>query len=90
MARTTLVFDSATPAQIYNLTLAFQRTSGLLRDEGFGGHVVPPQVTDKPVVSVAGSAMSWRSPALTVQHSAALLAEYDRLERGGPTEDAAR
>lgn len=73
--------DSATPAQVYNLTLAFQRTAGL---------GLPAQITDLPVVKVAGSAMNWQSPGMSAERCRALLAEFDRLERGvfhGPTSD---
>lgn len=79
--RTTIVVDSATPKQVYNLTLAFQRTLGF--------HM-PDQTNTRPTVTVAGSTMRWESPALYVPHAEALLAEFDRLERGvfgGPTEE---
>jgi hypothetical protein len=77
VARTTLAFDSATPAQVYNLTLAYQRTLGF---------ALPQQITREPTVTVAGSAMGWASPALYSDHAAALLAEYHRLEAGTPDE----
>lgn len=87
---TTIHFNSATPQEVYNLTLAFQRTSGLLRDGGMGGHLIPAQVTKEPTVTVGGSCMGWTSPGLTFEHSVALMAEYDRLQRGvwgGPNAD---
>lgn len=68
--RTRIKIDSATPGQVYALTLAFQRST---RD-----HVVPTQLTMVPTVSVCGSAMGWESPALTPEHAVALLAEMDR------------
>jgi hypothetical protein len=80
VARVTLTVDSATPDEVYDLTLAFQRTSGPVREQGrFGGHEVPEQITRQPVVSVTGSAMSWRSPALTAEHAAAVLGQYAAL-----------
>jgi len=71
--RITIDVDSATPQQVYNLTLAFQRTKGL---------PMPQQVTTEPTVTVGGSCMGWRSPALRAGHAAALLAEFDGLEGG--------
>jgi hypothetical protein len=68
--RTRIVVDSATPGEVYNLTLAFQRTLGF---------PLPQQLTNEPTVTVQGSAMGWRSPALTEEHVVALLAEYHRL-----------
>jgi hypothetical protein len=77
MLRTTVDVDSATPRQVYNLTLAFQRTLGF---------ELPRQITTRPTVTVGGSAMGWRSPALRSDHAQALLAEYHALE----AEDAGR
>lgn len=69
--RITLDIDSATPEQVYDLTLAFQRTSGI---------PLPPQITDKPVVTVGGSAMGWRSPALHPAQVDAILREFVELQ----------
>jgi hypothetical protein len=71
--RVTIVVDSATPAEVYNLTLAFQRTLGF---------VLPAQITTEPTVTVGGTAMGWSSPALREAHAVALLAEFDRLAPG--------
>jgi hypothetical protein len=68
--RTRIVVDGATPAEIYDLTLAFQRTTA--------GFDLPEQLTTVPTVTVCGSAMGWSSPALTVEHAAAVLAEYEK------------
>jgi hypothetical protein len=65
--RTRIVVDSATPAQVYDLTLAFQRTARF---------ALPDQPTTEPTVTVCGSAMGWSSPALHTDHAAAVLAEY--------------
>lgn len=83
---TVITFTSATPQEVYNLTLAFQRTSGLTP-----GFTLPSQITKQPQVTVGGSAMGWTSPGLTFQHAVALMAEYDRLQRGvwgGPLDDS--
>jgi hypothetical protein len=69
--RTRIVVDSATPAEVYNLTLAFQRTARF---------DLPQQLTTEPTVTVSGSAMGWSSPALTDEHAAAVLTEYDTLD----------
>lgn len=69
--RTRLVIDSATPAEVYDLTLAFQRTAHQ--------HTLPQQVTAEPTVTVCGSAMGWSSPALYEAHAAAVLAELALL-----------
>lgn len=80
--RTTIVIDSATPAQVYNLTLALQRTRAF---------EMPRQTTVEPSVTVGGSAMGWTSPALYLDHARAVLEEFTRLEAGlfdhlaGPT-----
>lgn len=68
--RTRLVIDSATPAEVYNLTLAFQRTARFS---------LPQQPTTEPTVTVCGSAMGWSSPALYEAHTAAVLAELALL-----------
>lgn len=70
---TTIRVDSATPGQVYNLTLAFQRTRGF---------PLPSQLTKQPTVTVGGTCMGWTSPFLTMDHARAVLDEYDRLERG--------
>lgn len=72
--RTTINVDSATPQEVYDLTLAFQRTSGI---------ELPKQITDKPVVTVAGTAMGWVSPAMQQEQAVALLAEFERLQGRG-------
>jgi hypothetical protein len=69
--RTRLVVDSATPAEVYNLTLAFQRTRV--------HHDLPKQLDTMPTVTVCGIAMGWSSPALHEVHAIALLAEYSVL-----------
>lgn len=66
--RITVKIDSATPSEIYDLTLAFQRTSK--------GHEMPAQITVEPTVTVAGTSMGWESPALRAGHVEALLAEF--------------
>jgi hypothetical protein len=71
MMRTTVKIDSATPEQVYDLTLAFQRTLGF---------PLPPQITNRPTVTVGGSAMGWESPALFPEHAVSLLAEYHDLQ----------
>jgi hypothetical protein len=71
MTRITIEFDSATPQQVYDATLAFQRTLG---------YGLPQQITDKPTVTVAGTRLGWRSPALKPEHALALLKEYDALQ----------
>lgn len=79
--RVTIDVDSATQQEVYDLTLAFQRTSGI---------PLPRQITKEPVVTVGGSKMGWRSPAMAPEQARALLAEFDRLSRGvfgGPTAD---
>ena len=71
--RIVIAVDSATPDEVYDLTLAFQRTSG---------QPMPRQITTEPTVTVGGSAMGWKSPALYPSHAVALLAERDRLAAG--------
>lgn len=71
--RTTIKIDSATPAEVYHLTLAFQRT----RDMG-----LPQQLCTEPRVTVAGVAMGWESPAMSGERAVAVMREFDRLERG--------
>jgi len=73
--RTTIKIDSATPEQVYDLTLAFQRMLGF---------TLPAQITTEPTVTVGGSAMGWTSPALLPEHAVALLREFESLqaERG--------
>jgi hypothetical protein len=73
--RTKIVVDSATPAEVYNLTLALQRTTG----ETMHRHVIPTQLTVEPTVTVVGAAMSWASPALTLDHARAVLDEFKAL-----------
>lgn len=72
---TVLTFDSTSPQEAYDLTLAFQRTSGLTP-----GMVLPPQVNQQPTVKVGGSALGWTSPRITFPHAEALLAEFRRLQ----------
>lgn len=67
MSRMQIAVDSATPEEVYDLTLAFQRT---------GRFSLPPQATVLPTVTVMGTAMGWTSPMLTTEHADALLAEY--------------
>lgn len=69
--RVTIKVDSATPQEVYDLTLAFQRTLG---------HVLPQQIGKEPTVTVGGSAMGWTSPALTEPHAAALIREFESLQ----------
>jgi len=64
--RIRIVVDSATPTEVYNLTLAFQRTCQI---------ELPQQLTIEPTVTVCGNAMGWSSPALTDEHAAAVLTE---------------
>lgn len=68
--RVTIKVDSATPQEVYDLTLAFQRTLG---------HPMPKQLQDKPIVTVAGTSMGWESPALYYPHAVALLDETRRI-----------
>lgn len=68
--RITIQIDSATPQEVYNFTLAFQRTLG---------YGLPLQATTEPTVTVGGSAMGWTSPALYPGHATALLAEAESL-----------
>lgn len=68
--RITLTVDSATPEEVYDLTLAFQRTSGI---------PLPRQINTVPTVTVAGSAMGWTSPAMLPQQVAPLMAEFAEL-----------
>lgn len=69
--RTRIIVDSATPTEVYNLTLAFQRTLGF---------PLPQQLTNEPTVTVGGCAMGWTSPALaSTWLAAAILAEYHKL-----------
>lgn len=68
--RVTITIDSATPHQIWNLTAAFQRTAGI---------PLPPTATAKPMVTVAGSAMGWESPAMTVERAETTLREWKTL-----------
>ena len=69
--RVIIDIDSATPAQVYNLTLAFQRTKGF---------EMPRQVTTEPTVTVGGTAMGWTSPALSLDHARAVIDEFRALE----------
>jgi hypothetical protein len=69
---TVLHFDSTTPAEAYDLTLAFPRTAR--------AHTLPAQLTDQPTVKVGGMALGWTSPRLTFQHAEALLAEFRCLQ----------
>lgn len=71
--RVTVKVDGATPYQIYDLTLAFQRTRGI---------ELPRQITTTPTVSVGGTAMSWESPAMQESQAVALLKEFDELTVG--------
>jgi hypothetical protein len=71
--RTRLVIDSATPAEVYDLTLAFQRTAR---------YDLPQQLTAEPTVTVCGIAMGWSSPALYEAHAVAVLAELALLRAG--------
>lgn len=72
--RVTIVADSATPTEVYNLTLAFQRTRGI---------PLPPQLTVRngedptPAVRVMGTAMTWESPYLDVEQASAILIQHD-------------
>lgn len=86
--RTTIHIDSATPQEVYDLTLAFQRT--LARPvpptppaEGRPRFELPTQITTEPRVTVGGNAMGWESPALKPDHAVALLAEFDALQGKG-------
>lgn len=78
--RTRIVIDSCTPQQVYNLTLAYQRTLGYAP--------LPTQLTmvhgqqPEPTVTVGGSAMSWSSPWLDSVTATLLLTEFDLLEQG--------
>lgn len=72
MARFTLTVDSATPEQVYSLTLAYQRT---LRDFSVGPQWGEPD----PHVKVMGVAMTWKSPALSPEHARAVMDEYDSI-----------
>lgn len=69
--RITLDVDSATPEEVYDLTLAFQRTRGI---------PLPQQITKEPTVTVGGSAMGWRSPALHPAQVSAIMQEFTTLQ----------
>lgn len=77
--RIRIVVDSATTDEVYNLTLAYQRTLGF---------ELPANLTCEhgerpmPNVTVGGSAMGWKSPYLTHEHSRALMREFSRLVAG--------
>lgn len=66
-----IVSNSATPAEVYDLTLAFQRTG---KD-----FPLPQQITTQPMVAVAGTCLKWTSPGLMVQQAGPLLAEFASL-----------
>jgi hypothetical protein len=81
--RVRIQLDSATPHEVYNATCALQRSAGLSR---------PVSLTTEPTVTVAGTAMSWTSPWLTLvgvdawhHEMAALVADDEQraLERTG-------
>jgi hypothetical protein len=79
--RIRIVVDSATPAEVYNLTLAFQRSARFeLPDHTQQQRDVPGRLSTEPTVTVCGIAMGWSSPYLFVEHAAAVLAEYDKLD----------
>ena len=66
--RITIKVDSATPAEVFALTRAFQRSAKT--------NDLPVQVTREPTVTVAGQALGWVSPALYLPHAQDLLAKY--------------
>lgn len=70
MSRITIIVDSATPQEVYDLTLAFQRTSGI---------PLPANLTTEPTVKVAGKCMTWQSPALHPAQVEAILTEVADL-----------
>jgi hypothetical protein len=70
--RTRIVVDSATPDEVYNLTLALQRAAR---------YALPQQTTTEPTVTVCGIAMGWSSPALYPEHAMAVLSEYGLLDQ---------
>jgi hypothetical protein len=74
--RVKVAVDSASPPEVYRLTLAYQRTRGF---------PMPQQINDEPTVTVGGSAMGWTSPALYAEHAAALLSEFTTLEEEAAT-----
>lgn len=69
--RVTIDVDSATPEQVYDLTLAFQRTRGI---------PLPRQITTEPTVTVAGTCMGWKSPGMDPRQVQPLLREFDTLQ----------
>lgn len=77
-------FDSATPQEVYDLTLAFQRTlagpTSLPATNERPRWELPQQITTEPTVTVAGIRMGWNSPGLKPEHAVALLAEFERLQ----------
>lgn len=80
-------FDSATPQEVYDLTLAFQRTLSSPKmptaTEDRPRFTLPKQITTEPTVTVAGTRMGWTSPGLRPEHAFALLAEFERLQARG-------
>lgn len=76
--RTRINVDSATPQEVYNLTLAFQRTRGF---------PMPEQLTTEPTVTVSGTAMGWVSPSLRSEHAIAILREFGALNASDAQED---
>lgn len=86
--RTTIHIDGATPQEVYDLTLAFQRTLArgaetLPATPDRPRFELPKQLTTTPTVTVAGTCMGWESPALQQDHAVALLAEFDALQGKG-------
>lgn len=67
--RVTIEVDSATPKEVYALTLSFQRTMDHL----------PIQATDQPTVRVLGTCMTWRSPAMRPEQVRSFWADFTRL-----------
>lgn len=70
--RVTIKVDSATPEEVYDLTLAFQRTRH--------DHGLPAQITKEPTVTVGGIRMGWVSPAMRRERAFAVMEEYERLQ----------
>ncbi len=77
--RVQIKIDSATPQEVYDYTLAYQRTLGFpaVPTDHPGAEILNGRAA--PVVSVGGTAMGWRSPHITPEQAHALLAEVEIL-----------
>jgi hypothetical protein len=76
--------DSATPAEVMDLTTAFQRTRHL----GLPAQGHPEG--EKPTVTVAGAAMGWRSPAMDPNRARHTLDLFENLTQLRAVHDSMR